>query len=66
MRTAKIDDKVYDAFKVTTEERVRSRRLEHDLRAKYPVDPTQLKGMEKMIGIRADDIKKMMNKDKTI
>jgi hypothetical protein len=66
MRTAKIDEKVYDAFKVTSEERVRSRGLEHDVRSKYPVDPTQLKGMEKMIGIRAADIKSMMDKDKTI
>ena len=66
MPLAKIDEKVYDAFRVTNKERERSRRLEHDLQTKYPIDQARLKGMEKMIGIRAVDIKNMMNKDKTV
>jgi hypothetical protein len=66
MPMAKINEKVFDAFRVTDEERERARKMERDYETKYSIDPTQLKGMEKMIGIRAADIKYMMDKDKTV
>jgi hypothetical protein len=66
MSMAKINEKTFEAFHVTKEERERARRLGRDIETKYPVDKTQLVGMEKMIGIRAVDIKYMMGKDKTV
>lgn len=57
---AKIDEKAFQTFRVTTEERARARRLELDLQTKYVVDSKQLKGMEKMVGMKAEDIKHMM------
>ena len=59
---AKISEKTFDAFHVSSQDRARARELEREMETKYEVDPTQLKGMEKMVGIRAADIKRMMGK----
>ena len=66
MPMAKINEKTFEAFRVTKEERERARRLELDLETKYFVDPSQLHGMEKMIGIRAADVKNMMRKYRNV
>ncbi|XP_028406000.1 uncharacterized protein LOC114528537 isoform X2 [Dendronephthya gigantea] len=62
MAMAKINVKTFEAFHVSKEERARARRMELDMETKHPVDTTQLEGMEKMIGVKASDIKKMMEK----
>ena len=66
MPMAKIPEKTFEAFRVTKKEIERARSLELDLETKYSVDPTQLHGMEKMIGIRAADIKNMMRQYKNV
>ena len=62
MAMAKINEKTFDAFHVSKEERARARKMELDLETKHTVDPTQLEGMEKMIGMKASDIRKMIEK----
>lgn len=53
---------MFEAFWVTKKERQRAREMQRELATKVQVDARQLKGMEKMIGLKATDIQKIINK----
>lgn len=62
MPTRHLREPMFEAFWVTKKERQRAREMQRELATKVQVDARQLKGMEKMIGLKATDIQKIINK----
>ena len=59
MPTAKVNETMFEAFNVSKVESQKAEEMQKDLETKVKVDSSELKGMEKMIGLKATDIKKM-------
>lgn len=59
---ANINPKAFDTFKVTEQERARAKNLELCYSTNYPVNVSELHGMERKMGIRAVDIESMVRK----